>query len=444
MSTQDEPARYLPYPELVEPEFGAAPFAIYDSRATSNALAGAVDKLHRRMLVPLEHTGAATRLHELGHVRWSPLSPPKVRFDRRVYAAVEDARINLAVVASCGSLALSADNELYVAYLLARDQKDGDRLAVWLRSIASIGTSAEPVVATWLQRWPDGPKVAEAMEWVRDELERARLSRESEAAPEPRGRAIARKLVRMLRAEGALDARGFGKSAFELDCATCHAHEGEAELDLPARRRSHRERAEKVLPGHMRITRAAMSRARSALGGTPGWRAASEGSVVRYAHRWSTDRAIFRKRARRARGTILVDASGSMRLSPGDLDRLLASTRAGLLVALYAGDGEKGELRIVADGAARASDSALARFGTGNVVDLPALEWLARQHGPRFWVSDGGVTGIGDRSSRWLRDQCERVRARAAIRRVENVDALIALLRAEPAARGGARARAAS
>ena len=34
--------------------------------------------------------------------------------------------------------------------------------------------------------------------------------------------------------------------------------------------------------------------------------------------------------------------------------------------------------------------------GCGNIVDGPALQWLNRQAKPHFWVSDGGVSGVGD------------------------------------------------
>jgi hypothetical protein len=45
-------------------------------------------------------------------------------------------------------------------------------------------------------------------------------------------------------------------------------------------------------------------------------------------------------------------------------------------------------------------------FGPGNVVDIPALEWLCHQRGPRTWISDGVVTGEGDAG-------CEALASRA-------------------------------
>ena len=429
MTHQETPDRFLPYPELVEPELrhaGAeAPFRIRDSRDGDGSVSGAVDLVARRMVVPLDAFGRATMRHELGHVRWSPTRPPKVRFDPRVLAAVEDARINLALAANGVPLALGAEDELHVAWLLAADQQRGDLLAVWLRSVASIGTTAEPTLRALLLRWRDGDgeRVVERVDRIRDKLEAARRESGGEAAPERRGRALARELARVMRAEGVLDARGQARSAYAIDCCSVHAEEA----DEPGLHRGRADASaepddEDVQPGRMRITRATLSRGRGAGRGPRSWRAAPEGGVVRFASRWPFDRAIFRRRARSARGTVLIDVSGSMKLDPAALDRMLAGTRAGLVVAIYSGSGDEGELRIVAAGARRAADARLRPPGAGNIIDVPAVAWLARQPAPRIWVSDGHVTGIGDRASRKLRSQCETICCRARIRRVPKLD----------------------
>jgi hypothetical protein len=117
--------------------------------------------------------------------------------------------------------------------------------------------------------------------------------------------------------------------------------------------------------------------------------------VLRYPHRAAIDGAVFRRAVRRSGGTVLVDASGSMRLRRHELSRIVDAAGA-ILVGIYAGDGTAGELRIVARNGRRAADEALDPPGSGNIVDLPCLEWLAEQRPPRIWVSDGRVTGIGD------------------------------------------------
>ena len=78
----------------------------------------------------------------------------------------------------------------------------------------------------------------------------------------------------------------------------------------------------------------------------------------------------------------------------------------------------------------------LAPFGPSNVVDQPALEWLARQPGPRIWISDGKVTGCNDRPSRRVKQACAEICRRSHIRRVDDA--------AEAAAVLGARARRAA
>jgi hypothetical protein len=182
-----------------------------------------------------------------------------------------------------------------------------------------------------------------------------------------------------------------------------------------------------VPPGRLAIRRAPLEVALHARGGPRTWRPAAEGSVVRYVHRFATDRAIFRRRARARGGTLLIDTSGSMHLDAEALDRFLLRTPVGTRVAIYSGAREEGELRIVAEGGRRAAAAHLASFGAGNIVDLPALEWLARQRAPRVWVTDGGVTGVGDRPSRALRTRCRALRGRAGIRRVASLDAAAAL-----------------
>lgn len=437
MEREHAPGRFLPYPELVETgelEPGdEAPYKILNSCTEPAGITGAVDKVARRMLVPLEPYGRPTSRHELAHVRYSPRRPAAVRFDRRVLASVEDARVNLALAARGVPLELGPEAELHVAWLLAADQKRGDVLAVWLRTIACIGTSAEPMVSALLASWRDGEgeRVIARAQRIREKLEEARKASGLEAAPEPRGRALARELARVLRAEGVLDARGRSASEYKIDC--CTVHDGDEDEHARRRGREDAEQAEGVAkPGRMRVTRALLTRARTGGLGPRAWRAAREGSVVRYPQRWPFDRAIFRQRARQSRGTVLVDVSGSMSLKPADLDRMLASTRTGLVVAIYSGKGDEGELRVIADGARRAADAQLKSFGSGNIVDLPALGWLARQPAPRLWVSDGGVTGMADQPSRALKEQCFALCKRSRIRRVAKLDEVAAFVGAAP------------
>ena len=67
-----------------------------------------------------------------------------------------------------------------------------------------------------------------------------------------------------------------------------------------------------------------------------------------------------------------------------------------MTVALYSGNHDSGPLRIVAHRGRLAAAKDFQDMPGGNIIDGPCLEWLGTQEGPRIWVSDGGVTSIGD------------------------------------------------
>jgi hypothetical protein len=117
-------------------------------------------------------------------------------------------------------------------------------------------------------------------------------------------------------------------------------------------------------------------------------------------------------------GAVLIDTSGSMKLSRDDVLRLCAAYPGGVIGA-YSGDshkdGEYGILRVIARKGRRVPDDQISPPGGGNSVDGPALDWLAKQPGPRYWISDAGVYG-GAEGLRY----CEQVCRRANIERVDN------------------------
>jgi hypothetical protein len=108
--------------------------------------------------------------------------------------------------------------------------------------------------------------------------------------------------------------------------------------------------------------------------------------------------------------------------------RLDPASSGAALVAIYSGSDQAGELRIVARDGRRADPRDLVPFGRGNIVDEPALAWLAHQSGPRLWISDGGVTGVGDTTSAALQRRCKEIVERAGIRRVRTVAEAAAFL----------------
>ena len=118
-------------------------------------------------------------------------------------------------------------------------------------------------------------------------------------------------------------------------------------------------------------------------------RASDEGSVPRYVHRLPIDGKIFARKKRSLGGSVLLDDSGSMSWGLQDIQDIVEAAPASIIAA-YAGAGSRGELVIVAEKGkyADVNDAKNRPAGGGNYVDLPALEWLAKQPKPRIWVSD--------------------------------------------------------
>jgi hypothetical protein len=161
-------------------------------------------------------------------------------------------------------------------------------------------------------------------------------------------------------------------------------------------------------------------------------RPADEGSILRGPHRLLIDGRVFAHRRRRHGGSVLIDASSSMRWTVRKVEALLEAAPAAV-VACYEGAAEGwGVLRILARSGSRVAEQAMRPpLGKGgNVIDGPALRWLARQPPPRLWVSDGHVTGIGDHfAPRLLRD-VDQICTRADITRVpDTIAARVALTR---------------
>lgn len=147
-----------------------------------------------------------------------------------------------------------------------------------------------------------------------------------------------------------------------------------------------------------------------------------------FVHRGLVDGRVFRRAVRSLGGTVLIDTSGSMSLSAENVDAILVAARSAVKIAMYSGKGDVGELRVIASKGRRAAVDDLAPFGSGNIVDLPALEWLARERGPRVWISDGGVTGIDDVPSGELQRRCTSLCARSKVERVRDVATAVEVL----------------
>ena len=126
-------------------------------------------------------------------------------------------------------------------------------------------------------------------------------------------------------------------------------------------------------------------------------------------------------------GAVLIDASGSMGLSHRQLEKIVQALPGGI-VASYAGysDRKSGELRIIAEKGRYCHADEMKPAQGLNIIDGPALQWLASQRGPRYWVSDGRVTGKGELTSPLLTAECNQISKQAQIRRMASAEVLLA------------------
>lgn len=159
---------------------------------------------------------------------------------------------------------------------------------------------------------------------------------------------------------------------------------------------------------------------------------APEGVHLRAPWRLTTDHAVFRAMRAPRHGAVLLDASGSMGLDPRAIAALARTVPAGV-VAAYGGhgNGHTGVLRILARRGRIAGAGTVYDFSEywQNQIDGPALRWLAAQDTPRVWVSDGGVSGVGDTPHPDCDRDITEIVHRARIAQVRTIDDAIVRLR---------------
>jgi len=159
------------------------------------------------------------------------------------------------------------------------------------------------------------------------------------------------------------------------------------------------------------------------------WKATEEGVLPRYPHRSAVDQRIFARRWQVPGGTVVIDSSGSMGLTPEAIKRMVEHA-PGCVVANYSGDEQDGIIRILAKGGRRVPDSLCAApSGGGNIVDYHALRWAYKQSHPRIWVSDLGVTGIGDQPGKGNFAMCLAAVKKGRFFHAHDVDEAIAVLK---------------
>ena len=131
------------------------------------------------------------------------------------------------------------------------------------------------------------------------------------------------------------------------------------------------------------------------------------GAIPVAMHRATSDGRVFRSpRIKPMAGAVLIDNSGSMGFKVEDLLEIMAALPAAT-IADYCASGTQGQLRILASKGRMVRREILSySIGGGNGCDGLALRWLLQQRGPRFWVSDGGVSGKGDRALKGAGEEC--------------------------------------
>ena len=175
-------------------------------------------------------------------------------------------------------------------------------------------------------------------------------------------------------------------------------------------------------------------------------RPADWGTVPRYIERYATDGSIFGAKRPAQGGTVLIDRSGSMSLTPSEVLAIIEAA-PGATVAQYVGtSGDDGVLVLSALKGKRATDKEIAGPESfkgpmvgGNIIDGPALDWLASQPEPRLWVSDGGVSGKGETQNRVLLSEAVSKVRRGRIVRVDRAPEAAELLRGVSEAMARAR-----
>jgi len=379
---------------------------------------------HAMTLPPEEHTSARfVRLHELAHAKWTPRNVPP-------HAAAKKAR------ATITAEDLRIQSLLHVHGLLPRDlrHRTVDDLQRFAAAVADHVTSGDAHTALEILTWArvgSGVAVFRRPRKFRPRHELAHL-------PE-----IAEELEQIdAHARALIDATGSVAHALALENATNLAHQIAAEAVEAAlpKRYSAKLPFQKVTIPLARKLRELLDTARDtfqqpnpcpppdANRGSGEWGeletlpplplstahkpkaqpqrrrlAQLQGNRLGSLRRLLTDGRAFRRDVRKPQkgGTVLIDASGSMNLSADEIRAILDRAPAAT-VAMYSGNGPRGTgtISIIAKAGRMATDREIDRrigqVGGGNVIDGPALQWLAKQAEPRTWICDGAVTGKRD------------------------------------------------
>ena len=165
-------------------------------------------------------------------------------------------------------------------------------------------------------------------------------------------------------------------------------------------------------------------------------RCTQEGIIPLRWDRWPIDQNIFmlRKKIFYPIGSVLIDMSGSMGWSLSEIQSVILKCPTATVLGYRSNNSLRGGQIIVLGEKGKVSTSAGLNEYTrntrgGNVVDGPALVRLSMMLEPRFWLSDGLVTGVNDTQNDELNEDANRVCSYGKIRRVEDFRTLTNLIK---------------
>jgi len=453
---------FRPYPNWVDPRGHGAPrYRIVDTNHVSldqrqlgsSVVVGATDKQNGVLMVPLDEPGRHVVNHEMGHVMWSPVSVPRtsVRFtegELRCYVAVEEARVNMGL-ATLGMMFEQLQAGKHTKPHIEALDKPRENTVVILDAIAAFGTDIESLACsgvTFIDEEHDREFAKYIIQAVNDKLVRATQMTEDVVPSTRSARTIAKWLYKKLgeadeRSKSRTAGKGFGlaggangtfpaggipsEDIEHMPQGTFRPSDNRVSMHGWSDKITYRDMSKYVMngfvkpfqgpvqPGTMTIeepplpmscTEIRTQKKRSHV-------SAEEGVMLGDIYRIITDRRVFKRKLRKKRGggTVLFDVSGSMGELATIIDEVISNNPSATTCAIYAGNDEDGVLRVIVRSGKRVPPNEMRLPYMGNVVDLPAIDWLTRQPAPRVWVSDQQCTGVGDRGSTTLRTACVRM-----------------------------------
>lgn len=166
--------------------------------------------------------------------------------------------------------------------------------------------------------------------------------------------------------------------------------------------------------------------------------ASNMGRSPRRFHRYVTDpqKRIFDKKVRSSGGIVIIDASGSMSFTREQIKEIMLNA-PGCTILSYSETSGNVNAYILADKGKLSDD--LPRQGSGNGVDLPAIQWAVQRRKssttPIVWVTDGGVCGPGQNYTVTQAIQCINYCKAHNIKVVPHVEEAVKMLRGMRAGR---------